>query len=102
MHNQREALSRQLAQVLSYEENDPSMPLDAAGLIDMEKLGNDPVAVSYLTAATNIHSKAKNYYHDADYENEPLAMKQLFFVLPDNIVGTNRAFNDGTRIVNCV
>ena len=78
------------------------MPLDADGLIDMEKLGNDPVVISYLTATTNIHSKTKNYYHDADYENESRAMKQLFFVLPDNIVSTNRAFNDGTCIINCV
>lgn len=53
------------------------------------------MAQGYSTYATTGHRMAKKYLKDAEYENEPLAMKQLFFVLPDKIIGTNSAFNDG-------
>lgn len=91
-------VARQLAQKLSFQEDENTIPVDAYGDIDEVAMDKDPVAVSYSTYATNIYRSAKKVREDPEYD-EPLPMKEIFFVLPDNMTGNNRAFNEGMPFV---
>lgn len=90
LHEQRDALACHFAKVLSFG-ND----VTALGEDPHQVLKNDVVSQGYSTSATNIHDRAKKYHHDAEYEDEPLALRELMFILPPNHIGTNVAFNEG-------
>lgn len=55
---------------------------------------DESVYKSFKSSMTKIHQMAKSHYHDSDYPSVDLPMRQLVFVLPPHLVGTNRAFND--------
>ena len=101
MYESRDVIARQLAQKLSFHENDKTLPLDLYGDIDEAKIAKDPVALSYSTYATNIYRSAKIRREDPDWE-DPLPMKEIFYVLPENMTGSNEAFNEGMHcVVEC-
>ena len=91
-------VARQLAQKLSFQEDDSTIPVDGYGNIDEEAMDKDPVAVSYSTYATTIYRAAKKARDDTEY-SEPLPMKEIYFVLPEKMTGSNVAFNEGMSFV---
>jgi hypothetical protein len=88
LYESRDVIARQLAQKLSFQENDSTLPLDRFGDIDEAKIAKDPVVLSYLIYATNICRNAKKHREDSDYV-DPLPMKEIFYVLPENMTGSN-------------
>ena len=98
LYESRDVIARQLAQKLSFQENDKTLPLDRFGDVDEAKIAKDPLALSYSTYATQIYRDAKKHREDSEYA-DPLPMKEIFYVLPEDMTGSNKAFNEGMYCV---
>ena len=98
LYESRDVIARQLAQKLSFQENDTTLPLDRFGDVDEAKIAKDPLALSYSTYATHIYRNAKKHREDSDYA-DPLPMKEIFYVLPEDMTGSNKVFNEGMYCV---
>ena len=51
----------------------------------------------FQTLVSTVHQKAKSYYRDARYSKRDLPMHELAFMLPEGLLISNEAFNDGNN-----
>ena len=65
-----------------------------SALSPREGVFDEKVAGAYSAHIAKIHEHAKEHYHDPDYPTLDIPIRELYFVLGNSIVGTNRVFND--------